>query len=105
MFNSWEDNTESDEYGVIKRTGINNKSLGFDQEDKVIVDTRVKREYYPLIRALIVSPAIQVYNQFDMDWLKIELKGTTFETNNYDDLQEFTCEFDLMLNVNPGVIW
>lgn len=105
MFNSWEHSTKSDEYGVIERTGINNKSLGFSEENTVTVDTRVKREYYDLIRALIVSPVIQVYDQFDMEWLKIELKGTTFETNNYDDLQEFTCEFDLMLNVNPGVIW
>lgn len=105
MFNSWEHATESDELGVIEKTGINNKSLGFSQEDTVVVDTRVKREFYPLMRALIVSPVIQVYNQFEMDWLKIELKGTTFETNNYDDLQEFTCEFDLMFNVFPAVIW
>lgn len=105
MFNSWEHATESDELGVIEKTGINNKSLGFSQEDTVTVDTRVKREYYDLIRALIVSPVIQAYDQFDMDWLKIELKGTTFQTNNYDDLQEFTCEFDLMLNVHPSVIW
>lgn len=105
MFNSWEHATESDEFGVIKQTGINNKSLGFSQEDTVTVDTRVKREYYDLIRALIVSPVIQVYDQFEMTWLKIELKSTSFQTNNYDDLQEFTCEFDLMLNVSPGVIW
>lgn len=105
MFNSWEDNTQSKELGVIERTGINNKSLGFSQEDTVVVDTRVKREFYPLIGALIVSPVIQVYNQFDMDWLKIELKGTTFEINNYDDLQEPSFEFDLMLNVFPAVIW
>lgn len=105
MFNAWEDNTDSDDIGVIERQGINNKSLGFTQEDTVTVDTRVRREYYPLIRALIVSPVVQVYNQYDMDWLKIELKGTTFERNNYDDLQEFTCDFDLMLNVNPSSIW
>jgi len=105
MFNAWQHGTKSKELGVIERTGINNKSLGFSEENTVTVDTRVKREYYDLIRALIVSPVIQVYDQFDMEWLKIELKGTTFETNNYDDLQEFTCEFDLMLNVNPGVIW
>lgn len=106
MFNAWTHETESEELGVItKTTSINNKSLGFSEDNKVTVDTRVKREYYDLIRALIVSPVIQVYDQFNMDWLKIELQGTTFDTNNYDDLQEFTCDFDLMLNTSPGTIW
>lgn len=106
MFNAWEYSTTSKELGVVSTTtSINNKSLGFSEENTVTVDTRVKREYYDLIRALIVSPVIQVYNQFDMEWLKIELKGTTFDSNNYEDLQEFTCDFDLMLNTNPGTIW
>ena len=33
MFNAWENATKSDDLGVIKQTGINNKSLGFDEEN------------------------------------------------------------------------
>lgn len=106
LFNSWEWETKGDPVGVIKNdVGINNRSLGFTEENTVTVDTRVKREFYGMMRDLCVSPVVQVYNQFDMEWLKIELQGSSFSTSNYEDLQEPTFKFDLMLGVNPQAIW
>lgn len=106
MFNSWAWQTKSKELGVIETTlNVNNNSLGFSEENTVQVDTRVKREFYPIIRDLLVSPVIQVFNQFDNDWLKIELKGDNITENNYEDLIEVTLNFDLMLKSNPSVIW
>lgn len=106
MFNSWEWNGKSKDLGVIEKTiNIDNNSLGFIEENMVNADTRVKREFYPLMRDLLVSPVIQVHNQFEMDWLKIEIKPETFKENNYEDMTEVTLTFDLMLNINPGVIW
>lgn len=106
MFNSWEWETSSDAVGVIKRTtSINNESLGFTEQNTITVDTRVKREFYGMMRDLCVSPVVQVYNQFGMEWLKIEMQGSSFQENNYEDLQEPTFTFDLMLNNNPQVIW
>lgn len=106
MFNSWDWKTKSKELDVIENTvNINNQSLGFTEENTVTVDTRVKREFYPLIRDLLVSPVVQVYDQFQMDWLQIHLKGDDIQENNYEDMIEVTLTFDLMLNVNPSVIW
>lgn len=106
MFNAWEWETSSDAVGVIKTTtNINNRSLGFAEQNTVTVDTRVKREFYGLMRDLVVSPVVQVYNEFDMEWLKIELQGSSFSTSNYEDLQEPTFTFDLMLNTNPQTVW
>lgn len=106
MFNAWDWETKSDDVGVIENTTtMNNKSLGFNEENMVTVDSRVKREFYPLIRDLLVSPVIQVYDQFDMDWLKIELNGKSITENNYDDMLEVNLTFDLMLNNKPSVIW
>lgn len=106
MFNAWEWDTKSKPSGMIeKTTDINNVSLGFKETNEVKVDTRVRREFFGVIRALVVSPVVQVYDQFDMDWLKIELKDTSFNENNYEDMQEFSCTFDLMLNTSPEVLW
>lgn len=107
MFNAWEWEANSNSVGVIERTtSVNNKSLGFREESQVTLDTRVKREFFPLLRDLIVSPVVQVYNQFETNgWLKIELQDGSFSENNYEDLVEFTCKADLMLNVNPQVVW
>lgn len=106
MFNAWEWNTDNDPVGVIKKTtSINNRSLGFTEQNTVTVDTRVKREFYGLMRDLVVSPVVQVYNQFDMEWLKIELQSASFSTSNYEDLQEPSFTFDLMLNTNPQTVW
>lgn len=106
MFNAWDWSTKSSEVGVIERTASNNnRSLGFTEENTVTVDTRAKREFYPLMRDLIVSPVIQVYDKFGMDWKKIELKGQSITESNYEDLIEMTATFDLMLGNKPEVIW
>lgn len=106
MFNSWEWGTKSKSLGLIeKTTDINNVSLGFSEKNEVKVDTRIRRDFYGIIRALDVSPVIQVYDKFNMDWLKIELMDSSFEENNYEDMQEFSCTFDMMLNTKPEVLW
>lgn len=104
MFNAWEWDTKTKDVGVIENVG-NNRSLGFKEENTVTVDTRVKREFYPLIRDLMSSPVIQVLDKFGTDWNKIELKGQSIKENNYDDLIEVTVTFDLMLGNKPEVIW
>lgn len=106
MFNAWEWGTKEKEVGVIERTVSNdNRSLGFKEENTITADTRVKREFYPLIRDLIASPVIQVLDKFGEDWNKIEIKGQSISENNYDDLIEVTVNFDLMLGNKPEVIW
>lgn len=108
MFNSWDWNTKSKEEGVIERTTfLDNYSLGFTETNTVNVDTRVKREFYPLIKDLLVSPVIQVYQQFSTTrtWVKIELKGDSIIENNYEDLIEVSLTFDLYLGNKPSVLW
>lgn len=108
MFNAWDWQTKSKEEGVIERpTFLDNESLGFTEENIVTVDSRVKREFYPLIRDLLVSPVIQVYQQFSTTrtWKKIELKGNSITENNYEDLIEVSLSFNLHLNNNPSVLW
>lgn len=108
MFNAWDWQTKSKEEGVIERpTFLDNESLGFTEENIVTVDSRVKREFYPLIRDLLVSPVIQVYQQFSTTrtWKKIELKGNSITENNYEDLIEVSLSFNLHLNNKPSVLW
>ena len=105
MFNSWEWETSSDAVGVIKRTtSVNNESLGFTEQNTVTVDTRVKREFYGMMRDLCVSPVVHVYQQFGMEWLKIELQGSSFQENKYEELKETTLNFYFALNNKPQVI-
>lgn len=106
MFNSWEWKTQTKDVGVIERTAyLGNRSLGFKEDNTVTVDTRVKREFFVLIRDLISSPVVQVYDKFGMTWKKIELKGNSITENNYEDMIEVTATFDLMLNNKPEVLW
>jgi len=108
MFNSWDWETKTKGGGVIERTAsLGNRSLGFKEENMITVDTRVRREFFPLIRDLLCSPVIQVYDKFasGKNWKKIEIKGDSITQNNYEDVMEITLTFDLMLNNKPEVIW
>jgi hypothetical protein len=106
MFNAWDWSTKTTGVGVIERTAAtNNRSLGFKEDNTVTVDTRVKREFFPLIRDLIASPVVQVYDKFGVPWKKIELKGQSITESNYEDMIEVSATFDLMLGNKPEVIW
>ena len=105
LFNAWEWNTSSKSKGVVNDL-LERHSLGFTEDNTVNLDARVKREFFPLMKDLIVSPMIQVYNKFGADkWLKIDLKSSSFKENNYEDLIEFNCTVDLNLGNNPQVLW
>lgn len=101
MFNSYESDSDSNGLGTI--TGLKNRSLGFTNTTSINADTRVKREFYPLMLDLMVSPVVERYK--DGEWNQIFIKPGTFNSNNYEDLAEVTCEFETNLNYNPGVIW
>lgn len=106
MFNAWDWSTKTTGVGVIERTASTiNRSLGFKEDNTITVDSRVKREFLPLIRDMIASPVIQVYGKFGMPWKKIELKGQSITESNYEDMIEATASFDLMLGNRPEVIW
>lgn len=105
LFNAWDLNTKSSSKGLVNKV-LSRDSLGFSEENTVNVDTRVKREFFPLMQDLIVSPMVQVYNKFGTDnWVKIDLKNSSYTENNYEDLIEFSCSFDLNLGNKPEVIW
>ena len=57
-----------------------------------------------VLRDLINSPVAQAYQQFDVDWLKIELKGHSVTENNYDGLIEMEVTASLHLNINPELV-
>lgn len=106
MFNAWDWSTKTKDVGVIERNASqDNRSLGFSEQNTVTVDSRVKREFFPLIRDMIASPVIQVYDKFGMPWKKIELKGQAITESNYEDMIEVTATFDLMIGNKPEVTW
>lgn len=105
LFNAWEWNIKTKDNGVINRL-LDRDSLGFSEENSIKVDTRVKREFFPLMKDLISSPMVQVYDKFTPEqWTKLDLKSSSFTENNYEDLIEFNCSFDLNLGNKPQVVW
>lgn len=105
MFNAWDWQTKSKGKGIVNDL-LDRNSLGFSETNTVNVDTRIKREYFNLMKDLVVSSMVQVYDKFTPEtWTKIDLKDSSFKENNYEDLIEFNCTFDLNLGNNPQVIW
>ena len=106
MFLSWERRTESDQVGtIVQPTFPGDKNLGYGTNVTITADTRAKREFFPILKALLVSPVVQAYDVNANRWDKIEPSNGAFTENNYEDLVEASFTFDSALNVDPRVIW
>ena len=108
MFNQWEWSTKSNPLGSVQ-TITEDRSLGFGMENNIVAHSRVKEEHYPLIRDLIVSPVIQVYqtgaDPFKADWTKVDAVSNNFNANNYDSLQEVSISFALNSKTKASIPW
>lgn len=106
MFDVWRWNSESESKGVIdRRPSPENSSLGFDREDTVTAEGRVRREFIQMYRALLYSPHVHVYNKFGQTWTHIEVQEGSYEENSFEDLYEVSIEFKLSLNISPALVW
>lgn len=108
LFDVWNWTTTSEDLGMINNSPHPFiKDLGFDRDDTVTAQMRIRREFFPMFRALILSPVVQVYNKFGNvgEWTQIKVVDSSFEESSFEDMVEVSAEFDLHLNINPAQVW
>lgn len=106
LFPVWEHQKKTKNEGFVKRPRSNDSfSLGYESEDKIKAESRIKKEDYGLADALMESQEIYVYNKFGSMWSRIELTSGSFVKNTYEDIADLNAEFNLNFNNDPRLIW
>jgi hypothetical protein len=88
---------------IARRSG--SFHLGTKSQYSLTGETRLKRRYYDLMKSLLKSPEVYLYNQYGVTWAKASVGSNEFEENNFEDMQKISVSFNIELNENPSVLW
>lgn len=117
LFEKWNITKKNDSQEVIERR-LENVSLGANSEYSLTVETRVERRHYALMRSLVDSSEVAIYDGAEtllntpsintfvaIQWLKVFGKGNSIKLNNADDVSEVSFNFDVKLTLQTTTIW
>lgn len=91
-------------YDIIEsRTG--SYHLGVEVDYGLEGESRIRREFFPLIKGLMKSPEIYAYNQYFKEWANVSIADHTFTENNFEDLQKVSIRLNVKTTEKPAVIW
>lgn len=104
LFESFTKNVSVSSLGVVD-TREGGFHLGTKAEYSLNAESRVKALYYDLLKSLLKSPEVYVYQQYGLEWARVSVGDNNLEENNFEDMQKVSVQFDINLNENPSLIW
>lgn len=104
LFENYENEEGNDNLGSVSRqVGILDLGNEFDSEIELI--SKVPDRFIDLIKDLIISKEIYLYNSDSQTWSRISSKNNKIKTNPFDVNTKVKLKFAIPTRYNPSLLW
>lgn len=103
MFDNWEEEHAAASLGVVSN-GFNNRDLGQSYSGSFKVIGKIPKRFYALMRDLIFSPDIWLWEKDLQSWKKVYSDGNKWVSNGERIAYKVEYKFSDFNNYNPSLI-
>lgn len=103
LFDNFEDEASSSNLGIINN-GFDNKDLGNIYDNSFKVFGKIPERFYPLMRDLILSPDIWIWQKETQSWKRIYSDGNKWVANGAKTAYKVDYKFSDFNNYNPALL-
>lgn len=104
LFENYTEQVSTESQDVIKRRE-RDFHLGSNSNTQITVEGRVKRRYYNIIKSLLKSPEIHIYEKFGNEWTLCSADSNSVDLNNYEEIQNVSITLNVGLTEKTSVKW
>lgn len=104
LFENWETEESSDNIGSILGTR-SITDLGNEYEKSIVLISKVPKQFLPLMKDLIVSKEIYLYDPADQSYTRINSDNNKIKENPFDVNYKVKLKFTQYSRYNPALIW
>ncbi|HET8838046.1 MAG TPA: hypothetical protein VFM82_03540 [Flavobacteriaceae bacterium] len=104
LFENWETEESNDNLGsILGRTEVTD--LGNEYESEIELISKVPQQFLPIIKDLIFSEEIYLYNPTEQNYTRVSSDGNNVKENPFDVNFKVKLKFKLYNRYNPSLIW
>ena len=104
LFENYENEEGNDNLGsILRQSSI--LDLGSEYNSDLELISKVPERFMPLMKDLIVSKEIYLYNSEDQTWQRILSNNNKVKTNPFDVNTKVKLKFAIPTRYNPSLLW
>lgn len=104
LFENWETEETNDNLGgILRRNEV--LDLGNSYDKSVKLTSKIPKEFLPLIKDLIVSKEIYLYDRENQDYIRVSSEKNRVKENPFSVNFKVDLKFKLHNRYNPSLTW